>query len=95
MANALTAFDAGAVRVDGSVGRPRRLPVRARVRRATWRSRTSCTRLEAMGVDTGIDLDRLIDAARLACELVGRPVESHVGLAGPRFANLVELSSES
>ena len=41
--------------------------------------------LEAMGVDTGIDLDALIVAAQLACELVGRRVESHVGVAGPRF----------
>ena len=43
--------------------------------------------LEAMGIPTGIDLDALIEAAALACELVGRPVESHVGVAGPRFAD--------
>ena len=41
--------------------------------------------LEESGVDTGIDLDALIGAARLACDLVGRPVESHLGKAGPRF----------
>ena len=41
--------------------------------------------LEESGVDTGIDLDALVDVARLACDLVGRPVESHVGKAGRRF----------
>ena len=43
--------------------------------------------LEAMGTPTGIDLGRLIDAARLACRLVGREVGSAVGRAGPRYAN--------
>ena len=41
--------------------------------------------LEAEGIATGVDLDRLIEAAQLACALVGRPVGSHVGVAGPRF----------
>ena len=44
--------------------------------------------LEESGVDTGIDLDALIDVAELACGLVGRPVESHVGKAGRRFGTL-------
>ena len=51
--------------------------------------------LEAMGVRTGLDVDGLVEAARLACSLTMRPLTSHVGLAGPRFTNLVELSSES
>ena len=41
--------------------------------------------LDAMGVDTGVDVLGLIEAARLACALAGRPVSSHVGVAGPRF----------
>ena len=45
--------------------------------------------LTAMGVDTGCSVDGLIEAARLACDSVGRPVGSHVGIAGPRFATPV------
>jgi hydroxymethylglutaryl-CoA lyase len=41
--------------------------------------------LEESGVDTGIDLDALVDVAHLACGFVGREVESHVGKAGRRF----------
>ena len=40
--------------------------------------------LDDLGVETGIDLDRLLDASRLAAELVGRPVPSRVASAGPR-----------
>ena len=39
----------------------------------------------AMGIATGVDVDGLVDAARLACVMTGRPVASHVGVAGPRF----------
>lgn len=42
--------------------------------------------LEDMGVDTGIDLERLLEAARLAEALVGHPLRSQVLLAGPREA---------
>jgi hydroxymethylglutaryl-CoA lyase len=41
--------------------------------------------LHDMGVDTGIDLAALIDTARLAEELVGRPLPSGVLRAGPRL----------
>ena len=44
--------------------------------------------LDAMGVETGVDLDALLEAARLACSLVGRDVDSHIGRAGARFAHL-------
>lgn len=40
--------------------------------------------LDDLGVDTGIDVEALIDAAELAGELVGRPVPSRVAAAGPR-----------
>ena len=36
-----------------------------------------------MGVETGIDLERLIDASRAAEELLGRPLGAHVLRAGP------------
>ena len=40
--------------------------------------------LNELGVETGIDLDRLIDAAVLAEEVVGHPLWGHVSKAGPR-----------
>jgi hydroxymethylglutaryl-CoA lyase len=40
--------------------------------------------LHDMGIDTGIDLAALLDAARLAEEIVGRDLPSGVLRAGPR-----------
>jgi hydroxymethylglutaryl-CoA lyase len=37
-----------------------------------------------MGIDTGVDLDRLLDAAKLAERIVGRELPSQVLRAGPR-----------
>lgn len=37
-----------------------------------------------LGVDTGIDLDRLLEATRLVAELVRHPVPSRLAAAGPR-----------
>ncbi len=39
--------------------------------------------LHEMGVETGVDLERLIECAKLAQDLVGRPLEGHVAQAGP------------
>jgi hydroxymethylglutaryl-CoA lyase len=40
--------------------------------------------LDDLGVHTGIDVEGMIDAARLAAELVGRTLPSPVARAGPR-----------
>ena len=40
--------------------------------------------LETMGIPTGVDLDRLIDAVWLLEEIIGRPTPGHVSKAGPR-----------
>ena len=37
---------------------------------------------EEMGIETGIDLDRLIEAARLAEDIVGHPLPGSVKLGG-------------
>jgi len=37
--------------------------------------------LEGLGVETGIDLDRLIDAGRFVCDALGRPARSRVAQA--------------
>jgi hydroxymethylglutaryl-CoA lyase len=39
--------------------------------------------LHEMGMDTGVDLPRLIDASRAVQELLGRPLGAHVLRAGP------------
>jgi hydroxymethylglutaryl-CoA lyase len=36
-----------------------------------------------MGIDTGIDLGRLLAAARAARDVLGRPLGSHTLVAGP------------
>jgi hydroxymethylglutaryl-CoA lyase len=38
-----------------------------------------------MGIETGVDLDRVLEAARLVETLVGHPVPSRVSKAGPRW----------
>ena len=40
--------------------------------------------MEDMGIDTGVDLDKLIDCAWMAEEILGRQLWGHVSHAGPR-----------
>ena len=40
--------------------------------------------MEDMGIDTGVDMDRLVECAWMAEEIVGRPLYGHVSRAGPR-----------
>ena len=85
--NALAALDAGAARLDGSVGALGGCPF-APGASGNLALEDLVHVLEESGVDTGIDLDALIEAAHLACRSRrARPVESHVGMAGPRFRN--------
>lgn len=84
VANALAALDAGAGRVDGSVGGLGGCPF-APGASGNMALEDLVHVLEESGHDTGIDLDALIDAAALACRLVGRPVDSHLAKAGGRF----------
>ena len=39
--------------------------------------------LHEMGIETGIDLEALLDAAREARDVLGRPLGSHTLVAGP------------
>ncbi len=84
IANALEAIAAGVVRVDGSVGGLGGCPF-APGASGNLPLEDLAHALDAMGVPTGVDVDRLVDAARLACRTTGREVASHVGVAGPRF----------
>ena len=39
--------------------------------------------LHEMGIDTGVDLAKLIEASRAVQDLLGRPLGAHVLRAGP------------
>lgn len=82
--NAFAALEAGAARLDGSVGGLGGCPF-APGASGNLPLEDLVHVLEASGVRTGIDLDGLLAAAHLACDAVGRPVASHIGAAGPRF----------
>lgn len=83
LANILTALEFGITEYDASVGGLGGCPY------APGASGNVATEevvhmLHDMGIDTGIDLDKLIDAARLAEQIVGRELPSGVLRAGPR-----------
>jgi hydroxymethylglutaryl-CoA lyase len=85
VANALTALAAGATRVDGTVGALGGCPF-APGATGNLALEDLAHALEAMGTPTGLDVDGLVTAAAAACAAVDRPVGSHVGVAGRRFA---------
>lgn len=83
LANVLTALELGVTGFDASVGGLGGCPY------APGASGNVATEevvhmLHDLGVDTGIDLDALLDAAALAEEIVGRELPSGVLRAGPR-----------
>jgi hydroxymethylglutaryl-CoA lyase len=84
LANILTALELGVTSFDASVGGLGGCPY------APGASGNVATEevvhmLHDMGVDTGIDLAALLDAARLAEEITGRQLPSGVLRAGPRI----------
>jgi hydroxymethylglutaryl-CoA lyase len=83
LANILTAIEAGVTEFDASVGGLGGCPYAPG---ATGNVATEevVHMLEDMGIDTGIDLDRLIDVAAMAQRIVGRELPSGVLRAGPR-----------
>ena len=89
VANALAAIAAGVDRIDGTVGGLGGCPF-APGASGNLALEDLVHVLEEEGVDTGIDLERLIEAAHLACGFAGRPVESHLAKAGRRFASLAD-----
>ena len=89
LSNAMAAMVAGVDRIDGTVGGLGGCPF-APGASGNLALEDLVHVLDEEGIHTGIDLDALLDAATLACRIVGRPVESHVGKAGRRFAQLAE-----
>ena len=82
LANVLAALEAGVSSFESSFGELGGCPVPAG---ATGNIATEdlVSMLHEMGVETGISLDRLLEAARAAQEVLGRPLGSHVLTAGP------------
>jgi hydroxymethylglutaryl-CoA lyase len=83
LANILVALDLGVTEFDASVGGLGGCPYAPG---ATGNVATEevVHMLHDMGIDTGIDLDKLIEAAALAERIVGRRLPSGVLRAGPR-----------
>jgi hydroxymethylglutaryl-CoA lyase len=88
LANAIAALEHGAIRLDASVGGLGGCPF-APGASGNLPLEDLAHALEEMGVTTGISLAGILDAANLACDAVGRPIGSHVGMAGPRFVGSV------
>ncbi|MBI4588412.1 MAG: hydroxymethylglutaryl-CoA lyase [Candidatus Rokubacteria bacterium] len=79
--NILAAMERGVTRFDASIGGLGGCPF------APGASGNVCTEdlvhcLHAMGVETGIDLDRLIETAKRVQEIVGRPLPGQIIKAG-------------
>jgi hydroxymethylglutaryl-CoA lyase len=82
LANVLAALEVGVDSFESSFGELGGCPVPAG---ATGNIATEdlVSMLHEMGIQTGIDLAALIEASRAAQEVLGRPLGSHVLLAGP------------
>ena len=82
LANVLAALEAGVASFESSFGELGGCPV---PRGATGNIATEdlVSMLHEMGVETGVSLERLLEAARAAQEVLGRPLGSHVLTAGP------------
>lgn len=82
LANVLAALEAGCDSFEASFGELGGCPV---PRGATGNIGTEdlVSMLHEMGVETGIDLEKLLEAAHAAQEVLGRPLGSHTLVAGP------------
>jgi hydroxymethylglutaryl-CoA lyase len=82
LANVLSALESGVASFESSFGELGGCPVPAG---ATGNIATEdlVSMLHEMGIQTGVDLAALIEASSAAQEVLGRPLGSHVLLAGP------------
>jgi Isopropylmalate/homocitrate/citramalate synthases len=82
LANVLAALEAGVDSFESSFGELGGCPVPPG---ATGNIATEdlVSMLHEMGIETGVDLPRLLEAAGAAREVLGRPLGSHVLTAGP------------
>jgi hydroxymethylglutaryl-CoA lyase len=82
LANVLAALEEGVDSFEASFGELGGCPVPPGST-GNVSSEDAISMLHEMGVETGIDLPRLIEASRAAQEVLGRPLGAHVLRAGP------------
>jgi hydroxymethylglutaryl-CoA lyase len=82
LANVLAALEAGVASLESSFGELGGCPV---PKGATGNIATEdlVSMLHEMGIDTGIDLHRLLGCARMVQDVLGRPLSGHLLIAGP------------
>jgi hydroxymethylglutaryl-CoA lyase len=86
--NSLAALELGLKYVDGSIGAIGGQPATGAPKYSTGNTGNTCTEdlvgmLHEMGVDTGVDLSRLLAAGLRAEEIVGQRLRSNLIYAGP------------
>jgi hydroxymethylglutaryl-CoA lyase len=82
LANVLAALQAGVESFESSFGELGGCPVPPGAT-GNIASEDLVSMLHEMGIETGIDLGKLLEASRAAQEVLGRPLGSHTLLAGP------------
>jgi len=82
LANVLAALQAGCASFESSFGELGGCPVPPGAT-GNIASEDLVSMLHEMGIETGIDLDALLDAARAVRRVLGRPLGSHTLVAGP------------
>ena len=82
LANVLAALEVGVDSFESSFGQLGGCPVPPGAT-GNVASEDLVSMLHEMGVETGIDLRKLLEAARTAQEVLGRPLASHTLVAGP------------
>jgi hydroxymethylglutaryl-CoA lyase len=82
LANVVSALDAGCRSFESSFGELGGCPVPAGAT-GNIASEDLVSMLHEMGIETGIDLEKLLLAAREAQSVLGRPLGSHTIVAGP------------
>jgi hydroxymethylglutaryl-CoA lyase len=82
LANVLAALQAGCASYESSFGELGGCPVPAGAT-GNIASEDLVFMLHEMGIETGIDLAALLDAARAVRDVLGRPLGSHTLIAGP------------
>jgi hydroxymethylglutaryl-CoA lyase len=82
LANVLAALETGVDSFESSFGQLGGCPVPPGAT-GNVASEDLVSMLHEMGVETGIDLDKLLEAASTAQEVLGRPLASHTLVAGP------------
>jgi hydroxymethylglutaryl-CoA lyase len=82
LANVLAALEVGVDSFESSFGQLGGCPVPPGAT-GNVASEDLVSMLHEMGIETGVDLGKLLDAARVAQEVLGRPLASHTLIAGP------------